>query len=355
MIKSGILKKAGFFVIVSIMILSSATGVMIKENQEQVTSEIFTENVRGYEIGSTNDDIAWDNQMIFDELLRAELDESAQVDAFPADDFNFENETLIKEVRWIGGYWDEGHNTTHWTWEIAFYEDDGSSNRPRDLHEGNFTFEVGNYTETQIQESPENSTYYEISVTLPDSVMFDAGIKYWISIWAVGNEPPYSGWGYHHDPIMLHEAVIKSFYFMNDTEWHNTRELLIIPADMCFQLISEEIPVDTTPPTVEIITPGRGLYFRDRYILPRFIRLTQIIGKITVEVNATDNESGINRVEFFYGPLGRKHLGNDTTEPYSILWKRDRLRLVHLHQLKVVAYDNAGNFAQDRMFVRKIW
>ena len=208
-----------------------------------------------------------------------------------------------------------------------------------------------------IQPNDEESIYYKISVNLHDSILFNSGEKYWISIWAIGTAQPYSGWGYHRNPIMLHEAVIKAYYIFNDSKWHNVSEeiLLNYSADMCFQLIFEEIPEDTTPPTVEITKPVKGLYFRDKYILPRFIRLTQIIGKITVEVEATDNESGINRVEFYYGPLGGKLFATDTIEPYSALWKRDRLRIVHLHILKVVAYDNANNSAQDSMIVRKIW
>ncbi len=349
-----IIIKAGFLAVVSIMILSTATGAVIKNNQQNMTSENITKDLIGYGQGGTIGELVWDNQMDYDGLLRAEWDEIAPVDAFPADDFLFEKASIIKEVNWIGGYWEAGYNTSHWTWEIAFYEDDGTGSKPGNLHAGNFTFEVGNYTETFIEEVPEWSIYYEINVTLPEEVMFNKGEKYWILIWAVGNELPYPGWGFHYDSIILHEAVFKSFYFLNDTNWHNTGEVLGNPADMCFRLIYEEIPEDTTPPTVEIINPGKGVYFRDKYIFPRFIRLTLIIGKITVEVNATDNESGIDRVEFYYGPLGTKSLGNDTEAPYSLIWKRDRIRFVHLHFLKVVAYDNAGNNAMDRMLVRKI-
>jgi hypothetical protein len=100
---------------------------------------------------------------------------------------------------------------------------------------------------------------------------------------------------------------------------------------------------DTTPPNVKIEKPVKGVYFKDKKIFPRLIRLTLVIGSITIEVNATDNESGINRVEFYGGLRGTKFLGNDTTEPYSFLLKKNRIRLVHIQKIKVVAYDGAGN------------
>jgi len=92
---------------------------------------------------------------------------------------------------------------------------------------------------------------------------------------------------------------------------------------------SKEINVekDTTNPNVNIIKPKKGVYFRDEKILPRFIRLTLIIGKITIEVNATDEESEIEKVEFY---INGKLMGNDTTEPYEYSWIRGHLRLFHI-------------------------
>jgi chitinase len=77
-----------------------------------------------------------------------------------------------------------------------------------------------------------------------------------------------------------------------------------------------------------------------------------IIGDIAIEVDAKDNNgSGIARVEFYIN--GKLKL-NDTSAPYDYTWKRDRLRLIHMQIIKVVAYDNAGNSAEAKMIVRKI-
>ncbi len=108
--------------------------------------------------------------------------------------------------------------------------------------------------------------------------------------------------------------------------------------------------VDNTPPTVSIAKPEKGLYLFDRKILPRFIRPALIIGRITIVANATDEDSGIEKVEFY---INGKLKVTDTTAPYEYLWKRDRIRLFHIFVIKVVAYDNEGLEAFDKMLVRK--
>ena len=107
---------------------------------------------------------------------------------------------------------------------------------------------------------------------------------------------------------------------------------------------------ENNPPKVEIIKPGRGVYFRNKKILPRFIRLTLIIGKITIEANATDEDSGIEKVEFY---INGKLMGNVTAEPYEYTWTRDRLRFFHFFKIKVIAYDNGGKSSEDSIIVKK--
>jgi len=104
------------------------------------------------------------------------------------------------------------------------------------------------------------------------------------------------------------------------------------------------------PPKVEIDKPERAVYINNEKKLPRLIRLALIIGDITIEVNATDVDSRIEKVEFY---INGKLMGNDTTDPYTYNWTRDRLRLIHIFCIKVIAYDNDGGTAEDRMIVRK--
>jgi len=129
--------------------------------------------------------------------------------------------------------------------------------------------------------------------------------------------------------------------------------------------IPENVPLsmdnDTTPPTVKIEKPVRGVYIRDKKIFPLLMRPTLvslIIGNITIVVNATDNatenESGIDKVVFYGGFRGNRLLDEDTEEPYTYNLKRDRIRLIHRQKIKVVAYDKAGNSASDKIIIRKI-
>lgn len=345
-----IIKKGGIFIIVLLMILSTATGEIIKKRDKELISHIYTESKDGYALTNDKEYVAWDNNMDYDDMLPARGEMINPEYAYPADDFTFEIDTVVTEIHWIGGYYDTGYNKTHWNWTIVFYEDDGTGTKPGDLYGKNYVFNRSMYKETKKSEISEWSIYYEFSVTLPENITFKADNKYWISIWAVAKDLPISGWGYHEEPITLEEAMFKSLDYFNDTDWHSSSEPLGKPVDMCFQLNS----VDNNPPIVEIIQPKKALYFRGRYLFPRFIRITQIIGTITVSVNATDNQTGINRVEFFYGLLGRKQFDNVTAPPYNATWKMKRPRVIHFNILKVVAYDNVENSATDWMIVRKI-
>ena len=72
---------------------------------------------------------------------------------------------------------------------------------------------------------------------------------------------------------------------------------------------------DDTPPQVSITKPVNALYIRNRTILPFIIPI--VIGNIDIEVDASDNESGIERVKFYIdGEL--KAMDNST--PYTHRW-----------------------------------
>lgn len=104
------------------------------------------------------------------------------------------------------------------------------------------------------------------------------------------------------------------------------------------------------PPEVCIAKPEKGLYIFNRKILPRFIRPALIIGKITIEANATDEDSDIEKVDFY---INGKLKETDKTAPYEFLWKWNRPRLFHIFIIKVVAIDEYGEEATDKMLVRK--
>jgi len=118
---------------------------------------------------------------------------------------------------------------------------------------------------------------------------------------------------------------------------------------------------DTTPPTVEIVKPKRGLYLFNNLILPRYLRPALIIGPITIAVNATDEGgSGVKQVNFYIDPLRSFGIprGNDTERNesglYTYNWTRNRPRLFfRYHIIQVEAIDNAGNVAAKQTMIVK--
>jgi hypothetical protein len=142
----------------------------------------------------------------------------------------------------------------------------------------------------------------------------------------------------------------------NDLSYNTTYSWYAIADDTMYETKSDTwsfttiLDIDDTPPIVSITKPQKGLYIFNNKILPRFIRPALIIGSITIEANAKDAESGIEKVEFYIcGELK----GNDTTAPYTFDWKWDRIRLFHIFIIKVVAYNYEGMSSFDSMIVRK--
>jgi len=101
---------------------------------------------------------------------------------------------------------------------------------------------------------------------------------------------------------------------------------------------------DVESPEVRIVTPVENTLYIGNFSIP-FIK-TFVIGKIMVEVNATDMQSGVEKVEFYVDDI---LMANDTSPPYKWLWNEDTL--YDTHMLKVIAYDRDGNKAEASMEV----
>jgi hypothetical protein len=222
------------------MITSSVAIANTQENENQI--ELNTTH-QGTANGARGD-VVWDNGMDYDGLGASQKDDQYPFYAECADDFHFDEDTEVCDVHWIGGYWndDELYNQVHWPWEITFYYDDGSGTKPGNVFAGPFEFDNTEYTETFLEENPppNENIYYEFSVDLRENILFPACEKFWLVIRGVGFFPPQSGWGYHLDPIKLHEALLRSelLGFPDWTPWSevdppNAR-------DMCFQLTTKQ-------------------------------------------------------------------------------------------------------------------
>ncbi|MFO8133219.1 MAG: Ig-like domain-containing protein, partial [Thermoplasmatota archaeon] len=104
--------------------------------------------------------------------------------------------------------------------------------------------------------------------------------------------------------------------------------------------------VDNTAPSLTLEKPtANNLYLFDREILPVLRAKAVIVGQITVGVAASDATSGMHRVSFLVDGVEK---ASDETAPYEWVWDDT---VLFSHTLKVVAYDNAGNRAEQSVSV----
>ena len=100
------------------------------------------------------------------------------------------------------------------------------------------------------------------------------------------------------------------------------------------------IKIDSTSPNLSFTKPEKNyLYVGDKKILP-LSKNTVVVGKTKIEVMAADKTSGIAYVKFFRD--GEK-VDIDEQKPYEWEWNEVSLSK---HEIKAIAYDNAGNHAQ---------
>ncbi len=90
-------------------------------------------------------------------------------------------------------------------------------------------------------------------------------------------------------------------------------------------VVTVTISGDTTDPTGAITNIGSGQY---------------LSGTTTINATASDTESGVEKVRFYYYSIGTL-IGEDTTAPYSIDWNTRGLD--GNHELHMVVFDKAGN------------
>jgi len=114
------------------------------------------------------------------------------------------------------------------------------------------------------------------------------------------------------------------------------------------------VPGGNLPPEVGITFPiSNSLNLKNRHILAKIKpKVTTCLGRFTVTVKATDNDSGISRVEFY---LDGKLVNNQTTGPYSWKWPLLKGSLgIRTHTLTVTAFDTKGKNATTSLVIRLI-
>jgi len=256
-----ILKEAGILLIVVILIFSSVTAMATtSEKTLLIKTDIKMDNPKtniGY-LPSGN--VLWDNWVEdFSGAFAAQQEPPGvpnPLDAFPADDFMFDEDTEVYRVYWGGGYWQcnnvQGPKDYHWDWNVTFFEDDGSGYHPGDIYAGPYTISDADIIKSVpvLNSTTESNGIWGCGcfAWLPDSVTFNADNKYWITIYALGEIFPQSGWAQHTESfggILLHEANFKSDYF-GIPDWTNTSEQFGEPYDMLYALLGPEPDFEVT-------------------------------------------------------------------------------------------------------------
>lgn len=185
---------------------------------------------------------------------------------------------------------------------------------------------------------------------------------------------PYSpngknGWYTENVQVMLSvsdggiSGINGTWYRIDDTVWQRYMGLLTLQDDgnHILEYFSEdiagnnEIPnqvqikIDSTQPSVSLQKPKeKTLYILDREII-RLPFHTLILGKITIEPQASDTGSGIEKIEFFVdGELQY----TDIIPPHEWVYDEPAI-LFHRHTLKLTAYDAAGHSTETEEF--SIW
>lgn len=108
-----------------------------------------------------------------------------------------------------------------------------------------------------------------------------------------------------------------------------------------------QVTVIATKPSVTITKPTNGIYLMDTRIL-RFSKPV-IIGRITIQVDATQEPYGIDRVEFYVDDTLKV---TDTESPYEWTWSTPAF---FKHTIKAIAYDTSGKSTGKSIDVSKFF
>jgi hypothetical protein len=235
------------------------------------------------------------------------------------------------------------HSTTYY-WQIV----------AKDYAESTTTGPIWNFT------TSENTAPYEPSGPYPANGSIDILVDVVVN-WTGGD--PDVGDTVTYDvyfgtnsssPELVANNISDTLYDPGTLEYETTYYWMIVAWDNLNQSTKGQLWEFTTrtenvPPTVNITKPGKAVYINDVEKFSFFI--TIIIKKITIEVEATDSDDGVDRVEFY---INNKHMGTDEAPAngvYSWTWEK-RTFLRWRYTIKVVAYDSENSVGKEIKVIR---
>ncbi|MFX1342317.1 MAG: Loki-CTERM sorting domain-containing protein, partial [Promethearchaeota archaeon] len=162
----------------------------------------------------------------------------------------------------------------------------------------------------------------DLEVKEQDLDMLELGYQIDLGTWTFISMAHHSGEIYRATiPAQAYNTRVDYFFRANDT-WGMYSELPGGAATFNY------IVADLTDPDVSIDHPSTG---------------TEVIGTVDIDVSATDEASGMDRVEF---SVDGSMVSSDSSAPYSYAWDSTSVADGSV-TITVTAYDNDGNQATD--------
>ena len=121
----------------------------------------------------------------------------------------------------------------------------------------------------------------------------------------------------------------------------------VIDSEGNYSIDTSYVIVSAAAPSVAITKPVNSIYLMDMRILP--FSKPVIIGKITIQVEATQEPFGIDRVEFYVDDTLK---ATDTEPPYEWAWSTPAF---FKHTIRVIAYDTSGKNSEKSIDVSKFF
>jgi len=146
------------------------------------------------------------------------------------------------------------------------------------------------------------------------------------------------------------------FYVSVDGEKYIAKENITV--EFSVHLYRINLTINTTqeinnPPEVEITKPKAStIYFREREIQLDILENTLIFGNITIEINATDIDDGIDKVELKIEGMLREETVTLDEYPYQYNWNNLGFGR---YIITAIAYDTKGELSEDSISVLKFF
>jgi hypothetical protein len=146
-----------------------------------------------------------------------------------------------------------------------------------------------------------------------------------------------------------------TFYVTIDGKTYIAEQTMTVEYDVYAYRIN--LTINTTsannPPEVEIIKPKTGfVYFREWGIPLNFLKNTVIIGDNVIEINATDPDNEIDKVELKIEGIFSEETATLDKEPYNYNWDKFGFGI---YTITAVAYDTLGETDKDGIIAFKFF